>query len=272
MIKVPAISGRYLALGYQGENRARCVVFNLSRFRGLYGDGNAQILVCRPNENKPYPAVLTVNGEEAIWELTNVDTAVSGNDGKAELRWYVGETLAKSEAWRTVVIPAIGEPADTPPDPYENWMEEMLLVGAVADTAKNESQEAARESESARDAAELERKSAELAAGESRRAQISAELAQGGAETARRDAEKEKEAAGSYAEAAIASARNAAAYEAAAKTQADAATLAKTNAESAYSNAKTSAESAATSAKEAKDAAARIDNIRVDEESETLYL
>lgn len=279
MIKVIATPGATIALGRQGENLARCVEFNLSKFRSLYGDGSAQLLVRRPEESEPYPAYLEVDGDTAIWTLTSADTAISGHYGKAELQWYVGEVLAKSAIWNTVVQAALGEPREEAPEPYLTWMEKMLQVAADADIseaeakkamqgaveAMTEAKKAQENAETARAAAEDEAKDAEksagAAAGYSQNAYNSASAAVNAAEVAESAANNAGISAG-----------NAAAFESGAKTYSEnAATSAQTAANNATA-AKQSETNAAKSAEEAKKAAERIAEIRVDEISETLYI
>lgn len=137
MITIYAKSGKPICIGREGENNARRVVFDLSDWRRIYGEGTAQLIVQRQGETAPYPAALTVDGDTAAWVITAADTAVCGDWGKAELRYMVGDTLAKSETWRTVVFDALGEPSETPPEPHRAWVDQVLEAGSTAlDAAK----------------------------------------------------------------------------------------------------------------------------------------
>lgn len=252
MIKVIATPGATIALGRQGENLARCVEFNLSKFRSLYGDGSAQLLVRRPEETEPYPAYLEVDGDTAVWTLTSADTAISGHYGKAELQWYVGEVLAKSTTWNTVVQAALGEPREEAPEPYLTWMEEMLQVAADADISEAEAKKAMQgaveamtkakkaqeNAETARAATEDEAKAAEnsagAAAGYSQNAYNSASVAVNAAEMAESAANNAGISAG-----------KAATFESGAKTQAEKAESAASASGSKAKEAATSAEAAA---------------------------
>lgn len=132
---IHAERGRPLYIGYQGENNARQAVFDVSHWRAVYGPGTVQLLVQRTGETTPYPAALTVEGNTATWVITAADTAIPGSMGKAELRYIVGDTLAKSETWTTIVLDALGEPSETPPEPYQGWVDQVLEAGADAQTA-----------------------------------------------------------------------------------------------------------------------------------------
>ena len=90
MIVVKADDLTSLALGRQGENLARQVVFDLSDWTAEYGDGTAELIVQRPGEDAPYPAVIAHDGAVVTWTLTSADTALAssfGVNGHCELRW-----------------------------------------------------------------------------------------------------------------------------------------------------------------------------------------
>ena len=133
---IHAEHGRPLNLGREGENNAGQVIFDFARWINLYGPGTVQLLVQRTGETTPYPAALTVDGSTATWVITAADTAVPGRWGKAELRYIVGDTLAKSETWTTIVTDALGEPSGTPPEAQQGWVDQVLRAGAdVQETA-----------------------------------------------------------------------------------------------------------------------------------------
>lgn len=142
MIPIYAERGKPLCIGRRGEENARYVVFDLSHWRAVYGPGTVQLLVQRTGETTPYPAALTEDGSRAIWTITAADTAIPGSMGKAELCYFVNDTLAKSAIWPTIVMDALGEPSDTPPEAQKGWVDQVLKAGA-------EAQEAAKRAESA---------------------------------------------------------------------------------------------------------------------------
>ena len=124
-IKRAADFGCEIPIGRRGENCAACVVFDVSKWVAIYGDGNAELLHRRPGDAAPYPCVLTRDGDTVTWTITSADTDVVGY-GEAELRWYAGETLAKSVIYRTVVRKALDDGAIVdPPDPADDWLKQL---------------------------------------------------------------------------------------------------------------------------------------------------
>ena len=124
-IKRAADFGCEIPIGRRGENCAVCVVFDVSKWVAIYGDGNAELLHRRPGDAAPYPCALTRDGDTVTWTITSADTDVVGY-GEAELRWYAGETLAKSVIYRTVVRKALDDGAIVdPPDPADDWLKQL---------------------------------------------------------------------------------------------------------------------------------------------------
>lgn len=127
-----------IPLGRQGENLATCVIFDCSGFAQLYGDGTAELLH-ELKDGTVYPVDITQDGASVSWIVTASDTATVGA-GRAELRWYVGDTLAKSAKFRTSVSSALADSTtETPPEPYQSWVDKVLKAaqeikdGAISD-------------------------------------------------------------------------------------------------------------------------------------------
>lgn len=154
MIKIYANPSEPILLGREGENLARQIIFDLTRWQKLYGPGVAQLIAQRVGETTPYPVALTLDGTSVIWSVTAADTAIHGMSGKAELRYYVGETLAKSETWRTIVLDALDEPSEEPPEAQKNWVDQVLQSGVDAENAAQRAEEAAQKAEEAAERAE----------------------------------------------------------------------------------------------------------------------
>ena len=55
MVAIHAISGRTLALGREGENLARQVVFDISEWWASYGDGTVSLIAQLHGDAEPYP-------------------------------------------------------------------------------------------------------------------------------------------------------------------------------------------------------------------------
>lgn len=231
MIVVNANSLSSITLGRQGENLARQIVFDVSDWEAEYGQGVVELIAQRPGDEKPYPVSVKRDGTQVIWEITSVETeaATQEQTGKCELRYYVGDVLAKSKTWRLWVDPAMDTPSETaPPEPEQGWVDQILAVGAAAkasaDAAKADADRAAALAAQAAEKAAQTAQDAETAAKAKEAAETAkrlAEDAQRAAETAQQAAEDAKAAAAqsatdaatakSGAEAALKSAQDAAA-------------------------------------------------------------
>ena len=171
-----------LGIGYRGENDRTEVRFDFSAWAKEFGaPGAVELFVRRQGDTDAYPIALTIDGSEAVWTVSSVDTAVEGL-GEAEFVWLLNGVVAKTAVWGTYVAPDIGQPTDEPPDPYESWMEDLGEM--AAGTLIN-----AQRAENAQTGAEAAEAAAETA-------QAAAETAQGAAEDARSAAEVAEEAAG----------------------------------------------------------------------------
>lgn len=187
-----------ITLGRQGENLARQVVFDVSDWEAEYGPGVVELIAQRPGDEKPYPVAVKRDGTQVIWNITSVETAIVTHEhpGKCELRYYVGDMLAKSQMWVTDIFQAISTPtAETPPEPEQGWVDQMLAVGAAAKASADAARaDADRAAELAAQAAEKAAQTAQdgTAAAQAKEA---AQTAQRLAEDAQRAAETAKQAA-----------------------------------------------------------------------------
>ena len=149
MIVVKADDFTSLALGRQGENLARQVVFDVSGWETEYGLGVVELIAQRPGDEAPYPVVTARDGDSVVWTVTSADTLYPGDSGRCELRYYVGETLAKSRIWGTYVARAMDTPSETaPPEPEKGWVDQVLEAGTSAKEAAERAEEAAKKAES----------------------------------------------------------------------------------------------------------------------------
>ena len=135
-------TGSILPLGKQGENLVRQIQFDLSRWISNFGPGTVQLLHQRNGDEAPYPVAVEQEGNLAVWTVTSADTAAAGT-GRAELQYYVGDALAKSETWMTKVLPALGDASETPPEAQQGWVDQVLQAGAAAAEAADRAEEAA---------------------------------------------------------------------------------------------------------------------------------
>ena len=127
-----------IPLGRQGENLATCIIFDCTGLVQLYGDGTAELLH-ELKDGTIYPVAVTQDGASVSWTVSASDTATVGA-GRAELRWYVGDTLAKSAKFRTSVSSALADTSvSTPPEPQQSWVDKVLAAaqeikdGAISD-------------------------------------------------------------------------------------------------------------------------------------------
>lgn len=139
--------GKHVYIGLEGEHNARQIRFDLSDWLRTYGDGTAQLIYQRPGDTAPYPVTLEREGSFALWTVTSTDTAQAGRDGRAELRYYVGDVLAKSEIYFISVGRALTAPGEVPEPPGKSWLDQALEAarrveqaagGVVPDYVKEE--------------------------------------------------------------------------------------------------------------------------------------
>lgn len=124
----------WIMLGRTGEKNARQVVFDISEWISLYGEGIAQLIHQRQGDSAPYPCAVAQNGAEVSWTITTADTATAGR-GKAELQYFVGDALVKSVTWTTYTDAALSDVGDTPPEPQQRWVDQVLDAANRAEDA-----------------------------------------------------------------------------------------------------------------------------------------
>lgn len=163
-----------LTIGNVGDNGATGVLLDFSAWSEEYGSGAVTLGVRRKGDAAWYPVALTVTGAEAVWIVSNIDTAVYGI-GEARFAYTVGEVEKRSAVFRFFVDRGLGAPEGTPPEPYEDWVERLEDLGA--ETLQN-----------AQDAAESASK-AQGYAGDAETAKNDAEAAKEEAEDSQADAE-----------------------------------------------------------------------------------
>ena len=114
-----------LYLGRVGENLTRQIIFDCAAFVELYGAGTAEIVAKLPDGTKYLPANVEQDGGTVIWTISEADVGQAGT-GRAELSWLVGEAVAKTRTWRTVVRQSLaGTGESEPPDPYKDWVDKL---------------------------------------------------------------------------------------------------------------------------------------------------
>lgn len=146
-------SGAILPLGRQGEHGVRQVRFDLSYLIETFGEGTAILVHQRSQDLAPYIVSAVQDGDRLEWTVTDTDTAYKGF-GKAEIRWTVGDDLAKTVTYKTSVQRSLTEQTEIP-DPLESWYEQMLeQIGNSQEYAKQAAQSAETAQQAASGAAE----------------------------------------------------------------------------------------------------------------------
>lgn len=260
MYSIQKRPGDQIKLGRKGEYNARRIALDLSAWQTRYGDnGTVQLLYQRPGDATPYPVPLTREDHLALWTVAAADTANSGNSGRAELRYYIGDALVKSAISQVVVEPSLGEPGDAPDEEQQSWLDQAVQAGS---TAQNSAAAASNSAQIAQTAAETAAIHAQSAQHSAQTASASAQSIQTSAATASTSASAAESSAQSSAASAV-TAQNAAnqaasstnAAEASAQGAAASAQSAQNSAQTAAASAQsiqTSAETASTSASAAE--------------------
>lgn len=140
MQSIYAHPGVHLALGRKGENVARQVVFDLRAWRAAYGDGAVSLCAKRAGDAEPYPCGVTQDEDTAVWVLRAADVDKPGW-GNVQLSYYVGDTLAKSQTWRTLVAPSLCACGD-PGEVQQGWLDQAGKDAAAAQQGAKDAQEA----------------------------------------------------------------------------------------------------------------------------------
>ncbi len=122
-----------IKLGHTGENEAVRVTFSLVPFKEEFPGGRPALLVKPPKGGNAYPVALTSEGDTAYWTITAADTAVAGF-GQCELQWYAGDTLAKSDKFDFIVVPALEAGAEPPDEPSKRWFD--AIQAQIGDLSK----------------------------------------------------------------------------------------------------------------------------------------
>lgn len=168
-----------MPLGYQGEDGARCVIFDLSTFASEIGAGTASVVAQRHEESVPYVATdVEQVDNKLIWTITNVDNGIAGY-GYAQVRYVVNEDNVRTAVYKTVVYESLGAAGPTP-SPSEDIIEE---IKAFAEAAEAAATAAAASAESANADAQTASAAATTATTAATSAAASAETAQAAATT-----------------------------------------------------------------------------------------
>lgn len=243
-----------IPLGKQGENNAVLVVWPMiaEKYAKLYGKGRFELVVVQ--RGKAYPAMVSLTGTDLVWAVRAADVATA-EVGSLELIYYVGDTIAKSQTWETIVVASKSADGMTePPEPQKSWVDEVLKAGASAEKASAESVNASNQSVESANVAVNAANSAAQSASDAKTAANIAVIAANSAKTSEGAANESRIAAESAKDASAQSAKDA-------KAANEAAQGAQTKAEAAAQESVKKAQEAAQSAAEAKESAGKAANM-----------
>jgi hypothetical protein len=133
MVEIKATHKYPIPLGRTGENEAARIAFTLAPFEEVFPGGTPALLVKRKGDSAAYPVTLTVDGLTAYWTVTSADTDKAGF-GQCELQWHLGDTLAKSNKFDFIVVPALEAGAEPPDEPSKRWFD--AIQAQIGDISK----------------------------------------------------------------------------------------------------------------------------------------
>ena|GEM_PF-6334023 len=122
---IKAVPGERICIGRRGEHLARQVQFDLTEWVQIYGEGRADLLYLRPDDQNPYPIPTQRQENLLLWTVTNIDTAQAG-EGRFELRYAVEEVQVISEMGYAVIESPLENPDAVPEPPGPDWFEQVL--------------------------------------------------------------------------------------------------------------------------------------------------
>lgn len=138
MVEIKATHKYPIPLGRTGENEAARIAFTLAPFEEVFPGGTPALLVKRKGDSAAYPVTLTVEGLTAYWTVTSADTDKAGF-GQCELQWHLGDTLAKSNKFDFIVVPALEAGAEPPDEPSKRWFDAIQAqIGNLDDLTTEE--------------------------------------------------------------------------------------------------------------------------------------
>lgn len=157
MKEILAKEGQELEIGKRGENLAACVVFDISAWKRMYGEGVVHLLHQRNGDRYPYPCAVEVDGNLVRWKINSADTAMAGR-GHAELQYWADAVIVKSVTFSTYVSQAMSAVGDELPAPVKTWVDRLLQLGTESEKTSAANALAAQEAAQAAERAAKEAK------------------------------------------------------------------------------------------------------------------
>ena len=130
-----------IPLGVAGEHLATRIEIDCTPWLAEYPDAVIALLVKQPDGNE-YPALVTMEGNVAMWTLQSTDTSTPGY-GWVEVRCNcpVGSQQLISISGRTHLYPSLNKTDGG--DPAQPWIEDVVQAGVDAKASATAAQEAA---------------------------------------------------------------------------------------------------------------------------------
>lgn len=142
-----------IKIGWTGENQARGIIWDISKWQEIYGNGTCTLLNQRGQDTTPYPCFVNIENNFAIWKITEADIGNGGN-GKCQLIYTVGDkTVAKTPVYKTFADRSLGNETE-PPESASDWVLQVLQAGQDAVDAAERAEESAESAEESAKAAE----------------------------------------------------------------------------------------------------------------------
>ena len=114
--------------GVQGENEAREIQFDVTAWVEELGEGVCTATAKRPTDTTPYPVTVTRSGNVVTWKPNSTDTSIEGI-GAFQLAFSINDVVAKTRIWNTKIAPSLVGAGD-PPDPYDDWIQDLRDIAA----------------------------------------------------------------------------------------------------------------------------------------------
>lgn len=142
-IRLADLAKATIPVGFAGENLHTQVRIDCLKIFEEYPDALATLTV-QPPEGEPYPTIVTRDGDEVVWDVTNSDLIHEGK-GELQLSFVEDEIVVKSYVGQYRVLKSI-LPSGEIPDPIDDWITRAEAALADIPHTINEALEEAKES------------------------------------------------------------------------------------------------------------------------------
>lgn len=137
MLQIQAIEKKCIDLGRRGEDSAREILFDITGFAELYGQGEARVIAKRDRDSSTYPVEITQNHTTVSWVVKPVDNDQPGY-GNCELVYITNGAVVKSTIYQTHVDESLSDPV-SPPDSPTTYGSLKRDIGDVSELKVGES-------------------------------------------------------------------------------------------------------------------------------------